>query len=75
MHWLMMRKMHKIADKFRIWEALVDGSFYFALAGLKAQGFSDKEAKERLRARWRRAMAEHAEANRTIARRMSGQRT
>lgn len=70
--------LRKIERKFRIWESLVDSSYYFALAGLRAQGFSHQEAAKRLRERWQRALAEHHQTNRRIAqailRRLGGKR-
>lgn len=66
--------MNKIEKKYRIWEGLVDSSIYFALGGLKARGFTLKEAKLRLKKRWERALVRHRQRNLEIARRLYGQR-
>lgn len=66
--------MNRLNRKFRIWEGLIDSSFYFALAGMKARGLSTKEAKARLKKRWQRAQAEHHRANLKVIKRLYGQR-
>jgi len=62
--------MDGVERKFRVWEGLVDSSIYFALAGLRAQGFRKKVIKSRLKKRWERALAEHHQANLEIAKRI-----
>jgi uncharacterized protein YneF (UPF0154 family) len=64
----------KISPKFQIWQSLLDNSLLFALAGLKAQGFSEKEAFLLIKKRWEKEIEEHHQVNEKMLRKLYGKR-
>lgn len=56
---------------YEAWKALVDFSARLALAGLKAQGFSRRQAQAVWRQRWARAAQDHQQANRRLVRQLA----
>ena len=52
----------RIHQRYQAWLELVDVSAALALAGLRAQGFTDAQARKRLRERWLRNSRDHLQA-------------
>lgn len=69
-----MIKRKETISRFRIWESLLDVSGYFALAGLKLKGYSEKESLKLLRKNWIKSFQEHQQANLDIIKRLYAQR-
>lgn len=56
--------------RYKAWKELLDFSTRFALAGMKAQGMTERQAWETFRRRWMKASREHQKVNLRIARRL-----
>ncbi len=67
-------KREILENRFKIWQSLVDLSFYFALAGFRSKGYSKKESIRLLKGRWKRSFQEHQGVDLEIIKKLHGQR-
>ncbi len=62
--------MRRIAQRYRAWQHLLDLSTRLALAGLRAQGLSQRQAWDSWCRRWGRMLDDHRRINHRIARQL-----